>query len=183
MIYDAVISFKHIYDILPGIGSPCQLLCSQNKIITHRKLKARWKNIRNLEYTDPETNATAKFSDEDFEEINAIQSFKVAMHNETGPKKTHPVDITQFSRNYFTRYLDDYYDPENPDKYDINLACMSINFYNNMGGSILDYQDRAPAHVLNVLLDAAVNNETTLALEENGVTSLPIGQPIYVHRG
>jgi hypothetical protein len=75
MIYDAVIAFKHITDILLGVGSPCQLLCSQNKINTHRKLKAKWKNIRNLEYTDPETNATAQLSDEDFEEINAIQSF------------------------------------------------------------------------------------------------------------
>jgi len=67
----------------------------------------------------------------------------------------------------FTCYLNDDYDEDNPDKYDINLAYMCINFYTS------DYQDRAHAHVLNVLLDAAVNNETTLALEENGVTSLP----------
>ena len=83
------------------------------------------------------------------------------------------------------RYLG-HYDPDDPDKYDINLACMFINFYNeinNIRGSILVYQDRAYAHVLNVLLDAAVNNETTLALEENGVTSLPAFWTIYVHRG
>ena len=75
--------------------------------------------------------------------------------------------FTKFSREDFLRYLDWDYDPDDPDKYDINLACMSINVYT------LDYQDHAHAHVLNVLLDAAVNNETTLALEENGVTSLP----------
>ena len=37
----------------------------------------------------------------------------------------------------------------------------------------MDYQDRAHARVLTVLLDAAVKNETTLALKENGITSLP----------
>ena len=92
-------------------------------------MKAKWKNIRNLEYTDPSTGDKLKLSDEDFEEINAILFFQNSLQNETGPKKTHPVDITQFSCNDFLRYLDWDYDPDDPDKYDINLACMSINVY------------------------------------------------------
>ena len=42
--------------------------------------------------------------------------------------------FTKFSREDFLRYLDWDYDPDDPDKYDINLACMSINVYT------LDYQ-------------------------------------------
>jgi hypothetical protein len=50
-------------------------------------LKAKWKNIRNLEYTDPSTGDKLKLSDEDFEEINAISFFQNSLQNETGPKR------------------------------------------------------------------------------------------------
>ena len=179
--------FKHSTSVIFGEGSANEQYCSQANVNNHRKLKARLKSSvesgTDLEYTDPKTSATVKLSDDDIFEINAIPSFKAFMQsNETGPKKTCPLDITELSHNDFTRYLTDDYDKDNPDKYDINLACMSINFY--IGGSISVYQDRAHAHVLNVLLDAAVNNETTLALEENGVASLPAFWTIpYMYTG
>ena len=48
--------------------------------------------------------------------------------NETGPKKTCPLDITELSHNDFTRYLTDDYDEDNPDKYDsILLVCLLIS--------------------------------------------------------
>ena len=117
-------------------------------------------------------------SEDDIYEINAITSFKNFMQNETGPKKTCPLDITELSCNEFTRYLTDDYDEDNPDKYDINLACMSINFYNNIGESISVYQDRAC-----IAGCCTVNNETTLALEENGVHHYQPYWTIYVRRG
>ena len=172
--------FNHLANEIFGEGtSPIHLYCIHNKI----KLHVSWRQNSKLvtgddEYIDPGTGASATLSEDDIFEIHAIPSFKAFMQNETGPKKTFPLDITELSSNDFTRYLTDDYDEDNPDKYDINLACMFINFYTS------DYQDRAHAHVLNVLLDAAVNNETTLALEENNVYHHY--QPywnIYVHRG
>ena len=92
--------------------------CSQNKINTHRKLKAKWKNICNLKYTDPSTGDKLKLSYEDFEEINAIQFFQNLLQNETGSQL---IDITQYSRADFVFYLE-YYDPDDPDEYDFRLA-------------------------------------------------------------
>ena len=43
------------------------------------------------------------------------------MQNETGPKRTHPVDITEYSRNDYKSYLDAY-DPDDPDEYDYHMA-------------------------------------------------------------
>ena len=48
------------------------------------------------------------------------------MQNETGPKKTCPLDITGLSRNDFTRYLTDEYDEDNPDKYNNKRAQESL---------------------------------------------------------
>jgi hypothetical protein len=79
------------------------------------------KSGSDLEYIDPKTGAAAKLSDKDIFEINASQSFKAAMQNETGPRKDCPLDITQFSRADFTRYLEDY-DQDNPDKYNYQIA-------------------------------------------------------------
>ena len=47
------------------------------------------------------------------------------MQNETGPKRTHPVDITQFSHNDFTNYLGDY-DPDDPDEYDYCMVKAAL---------------------------------------------------------
>ena len=134
MTYDAVVAFKHITDILLGVGSPCQLLCSQNKINDHRKLRAKLKNIRDLEYIDPITGTNAKLSDNDFYEISTLQSFLNAMQNETGPIDSCPIDITQFSRDDFLRYLDDWgwYDPDNPTNYDYALAKEAEEHNKNM---------------------------------------------------
>ena len=47
-----------------------------------------------------------------------ITSFKNFMQNETGPKKTCPLDITELSRADFPcYYLTDDYDEDNLDKY------------------------------------------------------------------
>ena len=112
-----------------GKGSPIQLYCSQANVNTHHKLKAKLKSSiesgTDLEYTDPETNATAKLSDDDIFEINAFQPFKAAMQNETGPKRTHQVDITRFFRNDFTSYLGDY-DPDDPDEYEYCMAKAAL---------------------------------------------------------
>jgi hypothetical protein len=112
-----------------GKGSPIQLYCSQANVNTHHKLKAKLKSSiesgTDLEYTDPETNATAKLSDDDIFEINAFQPFKAAMQNETGPKRTHQVDITRFFSNDFTSYLGDY-DPDDPDEYEYCMAKAAL---------------------------------------------------------
>ena len=118
--------FKHLTSYIFGDGSPTQQYCSQANVNTHRKLKAKLKSSIEsgtaLEYTDPETSATVKLSEDDIYEINAIQSFKAFMQNETGPKKTRPLDITEFSRDDFTSYLTDDYDPDNPDVYVYKIA-------------------------------------------------------------
>jgi hypothetical protein len=87
-------------------------------------LKAKLKDGYD-EYVD-ETGATVKLSEEDIYEINAITSFKNFMQNETGPKRDCPLDITEFSRNDFTRYLNYDYDEDNPDKYSNKQANESL---------------------------------------------------------
>ena len=123
--------FKHLTSNIFGDGSPIQLYCSQAKVNTHRKLKAKLKSSiesgTDLEYTDPETNASAMLSEDDIFEINALSSFKNAMQNETGPKINYRLDITKYSREDFLTYLDGTYDPENPDKYDSIKAYKSFH--------------------------------------------------------
>ena len=115
--------FNHLLNEFFGVGSPIYQYCIHYKIKFHRKLRAKLKEV--VEYVD-ETGATVKLSEDDIYEINAIPSFKAFMQNETGPKKTFPLDITELSSNDFTRYLTDDYDEDNPDKYDINLACICL---------------------------------------------------------
>ena len=118
--------FKHLASYIFGDGSPTQLYCSQAKVNTHRKLKAKLKSCiescTDLEYTDPSTGDKLKLSDEDLEEINAIQFFLNFMQNETGTKEDCPLDITQFSCDDFTSYLTDDYNEDNPDEYDPSIA-------------------------------------------------------------
>ena len=95
--------FKHSTSVIFRESSAVKQYCSQANVNNHRKLKARLKSSiesgTDLEYTASETSATVKLSEDVIFEINAFQSFKAAMQNETGPKRTHPVDITQFSHN------------------------------------------------------------------------------------
>ena len=70
--------FKYLTSNIFGDGSPTQLYCSQAKVNTHRKLKAKLKrSIESgtaLEYTDPETNATVKLSEDDNDDATEILS-------------------------------------------------------------------------------------------------------------
>ena len=47
------------------------------------------------------------------------------MQNETGPKRTHPIDITEYSRNDYTSYLGAY-DQDDPDEYDYHMAKTAL---------------------------------------------------------
>jgi hypothetical protein len=89
--------FKHSTSVIFRESSAVKQYCSQANVNNHRKLKARLKSSiesgTDLEYTASETSATVKLSEDVIFEINAFQSFKAAMQNETGPKRTHPVDI------------------------------------------------------------------------------------------
>ena len=166
--------FEFILREFLGENSPVQLVCHQHKINSHRKLRSKWKDIYNLEYTDSTTGNKAKLSGDDLYEIRAIQPFINSLRNESGPF----VDITKYTRVDFENYLNHTYDPEHPTKYDINLACISLEHELdkiNMEDLVEWYQDRAYVHILNELLDAAswVNEEIIFALEENNVTTLP----------
>ena len=122
MSFDAVAAFEHIIDTFFGVDSPVQLLCREYGVNEHRKLRARLKNIRDLEYTDPITGTKVKLSDDELYEISALQSFLNTIQNETGPIDSRPIDITQLSRDDFLNYLAWEYDPDNPTKYDYALA-------------------------------------------------------------
>ena len=80
---------------------------TKSNSIVSCKLKAKLKTGDDLEYIDPETGASAKLSEDDIYEINAIPSFKAYMQNEIGPKKACPLDITELSRADFPCYLTD----------------------------------------------------------------------------
>ena len=118
------VEFNHLLNEFFGVGSPIYQYCIHYKIKFHRKLRAKLKDGYD-EYVD-ETGATVKLSEDDIYEINAITSFKNFMQNETGPKKTCPLDITEFSRNDFTGYLNYDYDENNPDKYSNKQANESL---------------------------------------------------------
>jgi len=64
--------FTHTINVFIGVGTPVQLLCFENGITNHRKLKSKWKGICKLEYTDSTTGTKAKQSDDDYEEFAAI---------------------------------------------------------------------------------------------------------------
>jgi hypothetical protein len=113
--------FAYIINVLFGVDTPVQLLCDQNGINNHRKLKPRWKDIDDLEYTDS-SGTKAKLSKDDIEEFAAIYPFKNHLQNELGQKTKNLVDITQYSREDFLRYYDDEYDPNNPTQYNQALA-------------------------------------------------------------
>jgi len=116
--------FTYTLDVIFGVGTPVQLLCVENGINNHRKLKSKWRNIRNLEYTDSTTNTKVTLSDDYFEEFAALVPFKNHMQNELGLVSKNPVDITQYSREDFSGYYDFVYDPEieNPTQYEQVLA-------------------------------------------------------------
>ena len=110
--------FTHYINVLIGVDKPFQLFCIENKFTNQRKLRDRWKEIRNIEYTDS-TGTKVKLSDEDINEYMAIVPFKNSLQNDLGMKKYHPVDIKQYTREDFLSYYDsDEYDPTNPTKYD-----------------------------------------------------------------
>ena len=71
--------------VIYGEGSAIELYCRHNNVDNHRKLVPKLKSGSDLEYIDPKTGAAAKLSDENIFEINASQSFKATMQNETGP--------------------------------------------------------------------------------------------------
>ena len=104
------------------VKTACRLgLDVDSKITNHRKLKAKWKDIRTLEYTDSTTGTKVTLSD-DINEFMAIVSFKNHLQNESGLVSRNPVDITQYSREDFLRYYNSVYDPENPTQYEQVLA-------------------------------------------------------------
>lgn len=119
------VEFNHLLNEFFGKGSRIYQYCVHYKVKFHHKLRAKFKNGDELEYVD-ETGATVKLSEDDIYEIKAIPSFKNFMQNETGPKITCPLDITEFSRNDFTRYLNYDYDENNPDKYSNKQATESL---------------------------------------------------------
>ena len=114
--------FEHILNVIFGVDTPAQLLCFENGITNLRKFKVKFRNIRNLEYTDSTTNTKVKLSDDDYEELEAFVPFKNHLQNELGVVSKNPVDITQYSREDFLRYYDNVYDVDNPTQYDQALA-------------------------------------------------------------
>jgi len=58
--------FEYIMNKLFGVDTLVQLLCFEKGITNLHKLKAKWKIIRKLEYTDStSTNTKVKLSDDD----------------------------------------------------------------------------------------------------------------------
>ena len=114
--------FAHFINVLIGVDTPFQLFCIENKINNHRKLKAKWKDIRTLEYTDSTTGRKVTLSVDNINEVVALVSFKNHLQNELGPITKDPVDITRYSREDFLRYYADEYDPNNPTQYNQVLA-------------------------------------------------------------
>ena len=114
--------FEHILNVIFGVDTPAQLLCFENGITNLRKFKVKFRNIRNLEYTDSTTNTKVKLSDDDFEELEALIPFLHHLQNELGPVTKNPVDITQYLREDFLRYYNNVYDPDNPTQYEQALA-------------------------------------------------------------
>ena len=114
--------FEHIMNVIFGVDTPAQLLCIENGITNLRKFKVKFRNIRNLEYTDSTTNTKVKLSDDDFEELEALVPFKNHLQNELGPVSKNPVDITQHSREDFLSYYNNVYDVDNPTQYEQALA-------------------------------------------------------------
>lgn len=175
--------FEHIMNVIFGVDTPAQLLCIENGITNLRKFKVKFRNIRNLEYTDSTMNTKVKLSDDDFEELEAILPFKHHLQNELGPVTKYPVDITQYSREDFLLYYDNVYDVDNPTQYNQALAqaaekhaeemkILAAGTATSTRGLRKDYQERAYSHILAELLYAAENKESVLALKEYGITSL-----------
>ena len=116
--------FKHTIEVFIGLGTPAQLLCHENGIDTHRKLKARWKNIQNLEYLDPTDGTTrVKLTDDQILELGAVQPFMHFLQNHLGVRKDFPLDVTKYGQADFTRYFNEDFDEDNPDyEYDSRIA-------------------------------------------------------------
>jgi hypothetical protein len=114
--------FAHFINVLIGVDTPFQLFCIENKINNHRKLKAKWKDIGTLEYTDSTTGRKVTLSDDDINEFVALVSFKHHLQNKLGPQTKNPVDITQYSREDFLRYYEEEYNSNNPTQYNQALA-------------------------------------------------------------
>ena len=91
------VEFNHLLNEFFGVGSPIYQYCIHYKIKFHRKLRAKLKNGDELEYVD-----------------------------ETGPKITCPLDITEFSHDDFMFYLTYDYDEDSPDKYSNKQANESL---------------------------------------------------------
>ena len=113
------VEFNHLLNEFFGVGSPIYQYCIHYKIKFHCKLRAKLKEVE--EYDD-EKGDTVKLSEDDIVEIMAFQSFRNFMQNEHGPKKTCPLDITEFSRSDFKDYLNNDYDEDNPEKYNNKKA-------------------------------------------------------------
>jgi hypothetical protein len=119
----ATTDFDNCTDELFGAGSPARLVCKQNGITSHRKLREKFKSdLKELEYEDPTTGRKVKLGEDDLLEVGALISFMNAMQNETGPRMECPLDMTEFSRGDFERYMDNSYDPDNPDVYSVQVA-------------------------------------------------------------
>ena len=101
---------NHLINEFFGVDSLIYQYCIHNKIKLHRKLKAKFKSCEELNYIDPETGASAKLSEDDIYEINAIPSFKAYMQNGLGPRLQFSLDTMKYSREDFLRYLGGTYD-------------------------------------------------------------------------
>ena len=92
------VEFNHLLNEFFGVGSRIYQYCVHYKVKFHRKLRAKLKETE--EYVD-EKGDTVKLSEDDIVEVMAFQSFRNFMQNEHGPKKTCPIDITEFSDRFY----------------------------------------------------------------------------------
>ena len=69
------VKLAHMRDTLIGADSAFQLICVENGITGHRKLRSKWKDLDDLEYTEPGTSTKKKLTEEELFEVRALESF------------------------------------------------------------------------------------------------------------
>ena len=113
------------------------------------------KDMHDLEYVESTSSTQKKLSEDEWFEVCALLPFMNAMQNETGPIKSCPIDISQFSRDDFMRYLEDSYDPDNPTKYDLALAQAFAHVSEKHNKEMKELSSRLAAATANTMTSGA----------------------------